>query len=269
MAKPSLSAIVIAKNEAEQLPGCLKALAWVDEIVVVVDAASRDATHQIARASAHRVLIRAFDTFAAQRNAGHAIASGDWIFAVDADERATPALAHEIRTQLDNSTPPCTGYRVPIRSRLFGREFRFSGTQLDRPIRLFQRAAGRWHGEVHETVKLAGSVGTLSQHLNHTTHETLREFLSKLNHYTDLEARGLRLAGKKPRTFDLTLRPLYTFLRLYFARLGVLDGRAGLLFCGLSAVSTAVTYAKLRELCEGRVDQDAAVADFPELRGAA
>lgn len=249
MHSPRISALIVARDEAANLPGCLDSLAWVDEIVVVVDARSTDATEAIARARADRVSVREFDTFSNQRNAALALARGDWVLAIDADERVTPELAREIRARLNARDPDTSGFRLPIRSVVFGRPFRFSGTQCDRPLRLFRGESGHWAGTVHETVALLGGVETCSGHLTHRTHETLHEFLKKLNHYTDLEARGLWLSGKLPRPFDLTLRPLWTFARLYIARQGFRDGVEGFLFCALSAVSVAVRNWKLREFC--------------------
>jgi glycosyltransferase involved in cell wall biosynthesis len=248
MTEPRLTALIIARDEEAQLSACLDALAWADEAVVVVDAASGDATEAIARARADRVLVRDFDDFASQRNAALALATGEWVFAVDADERATPALANEVRSRVADPSSPCVGYRVPIRSTVFGRPFRGSGTQRDRPLRLFRRDAGRWVGAVHETVAIDGPIGRLRHHLTHQTHESLSIYLDKLNAYTTLEAHRLYEAGVRPRLFDQTLRPLWTFLKLYFGRLGFLDGPEGFAFCALSAVSVGVRNGKLREL---------------------
>ena len=91
--KPSratVSALIVAKDEADHLADCLASLAWADETIVVVDAASTDATEAIARRHATRVLVRPFDDFANQRNAALGLASGIWVLAVDADERSTP-----------------------------------------------------------------------------------------------------------------------------------------------------------------------------------
>ena len=96
MPEPRLSVLIVAKNEAHNLAECLSAVSWADERVVVVDSASRDATREIAESKADVVIVRAFDDFASQRNCGLAAASGDWVLSIDADERATPALADEI-----------------------------------------------------------------------------------------------------------------------------------------------------------------------------
>ena len=59
MPEPRLSVLVVAKNEAHNLADCLAAASWADERVVVVDAASRDATLEIARRDADVVAVRA------------------------------------------------------------------------------------------------------------------------------------------------------------------------------------------------------------------
>lgn len=200
MPEPRLSVLVVAKNEARSLADCLASARWADERVVVVDAASHDATCDIARRDAEVVRVRVFDDFASQRNAALAAATGDWVLSIDADERVTPALAAEIRRVISAPASPCRGYRVPIESVILGRRFGFSGTQHDHPVRLFRRDSGCWSGLVHETVKLDGEAGTVRNALGHHTLETAQVFLSKLNHYTTLEAQGLALepAVSKP-----------------------------------------------------------------------
>lgn len=245
MPEPRISALIIARDEARNLSDCLDALDWVDERVVVVDSASVDATLTIARSRADHVLVRPFTDFASQRNAALAAASGDWVLAVDADERSSTAQADEVRSRLDG---PHSGYRVPIHSEILGRRFFYSGTQLDRPLRLFRRDRGRWTGAVHETVELAGTVGDLECGLGHRTLPDLNAFLNKLNTYTSLEARQLLESGRAPSCLDLTIRPAWTFLKLYLARKGFRDGVEGFAFCALSGFSVAARHWKHREL---------------------
>jgi glycosyltransferase involved in cell wall biosynthesis len=252
MSTPTVSALVIARDEERHIQGCLESLAWTDERIVVVDEASTDATESIARRHADLVLVHPFTSFAAQRNRALDAATSDWVLALDADERATPSLASEIRSAIACPRSPHLGYRIPIRSRILGRPFKASGTQLDRPLRLFHRLSGHWEGDVHETVTIAGSIGNLRSRIDHCTLETMQVFLRKIDFYTTLEARRLHQLGRKPRPFDLTLRPFATFLRLYLARAGFLDGPEGFLFCALSAASLAARNWKLRELHQNR-----------------
>ena len=246
--RPTVSAVIVAKDEAHHLAHCLSSLSWADETIVVVDAASTDATEGLARALATHVVVRPFDDFAGQRNAALALASGDWVFAVDADERSTPELAAEVRHSIAENTEGFVGFRVPIRSIVLGRPFRFSGTQHDRPLRLFRRKLGRWVGTVHETVELSGQVASLSKHLTHRTLPDVATFLRKIDHYTTLEARQFHQAGAKFRRVDVTIRPAWVFAKLYLGKQGFRDGLEGLAFCVLSGLSVAIRHWKHLEL---------------------
>ena len=112
--------------------------------------------------------------------------------------------------------------------------------------------AGRWTGLVHETVAIEGPIGRMEQFLEHRTLPNIRVFLGKIDHYTTLEACDLHQAGRRFRTSDVALRPIWTFLKLYLGKQGFRDGLEGLMFCVLSAVSVAVRSWKLRELCLAR-----------------
>ena len=247
-----VSVLILAKNEAHNLPNCLETVNWANEVIVVVDRASRDETQSIASRGADLVAVRTFDDFASQRNAALALASGEWVFAIDADERATPELAAEIRRVTSDPRQSHTGYRVPIRSVILGRAFRHSGTQHDRPLRLFRRGDGRWTGAVHETVDLEGSVGQLRNALQHRTIPDMDVFLRKINEYTSLEAIKFAREGRPVRRGDLALRPAWTFVKLYLGKQGFRDGLEGFAFCALSGVSVAVRHWKHREMVRAR-----------------
>jgi glycosyltransferase involved in cell wall biosynthesis len=249
---PRISALILAKDEAANLPNCLATVAWANEVIVVVDRSSRDQTEAIAKRGADLVAIRTFDDFANQRNAALELASGEWIFAIDADERATPELASEIRRVVSDPGQGHNGYRVPIRSMILGRRFKYSGTQNDRPLRLFKRGYGHWTGTVHETVNLDGTSGLLENGLQHRTIPDMQTFLRKINEYTTLEAIKFHREGRKYRPSELAIRPFWTFLKLYFGKLGILDGLEGFAFCSLSGFSVAVRHFKHRELTRVR-----------------
>ncbi len=248
MPEPRLSVLVVARNEAHNLAGCLAAARFADERVVVVDAHSRDETLGIARRDADIVAVRPFDDFAAQRNFALSLATGDWVLSVNADERISPELAAEIRQALADPACPMRGYRMPIKSVILGREFSFSGTQHDNPLRLFRRDSGRWVGLVHETVDLDGPAGELEGVLLHHTLPTVEVFLRKVDHYTTLEAKSLAASPRRFRLRDLVLRPVWTFCKLYVFKQGFRDGTEGFMFCALSGVSAAVRAWKHREL---------------------
>lgn len=89
--RPTLSACMIVRDEAEVIGIALAALRDFVDQIVVVDTGSRDATVDIARA--HGADVESFawcDDFARARNVSLQRASGDWILVVDADEWIAP-----------------------------------------------------------------------------------------------------------------------------------------------------------------------------------
>lgn len=240
-----LTAVVIALNEAAHLPALAESLRWVDEMLLV-DGGSTDGTAEQAARLGMRVVRRAFDNFADQRNYALRHARGDWVLSVDADERATPALAAAVRQEISRTR--CAGLRVPIRSRILGRTFRFSGTQDDRPVRLARRTAAWWEGSVHEVMRVAGRVGTLAAWLEHETIPNLASFLAKMHRYTRLAAEQRVAARRPPRRSEAWLAPPAEVLRRLCVKWGVCDGPEGWAFALLSGLSAWVLARRHREL---------------------
>ncbi len=239
--RPTITAAIIAQDEARRLAELLPRLDWADE-VVLVDGGSRDGTPELAAAHRCRVFGRRFDCFAAQRNFAIEQAAGDWVFSIDADERPTPRLVAEIRYRVGSGR--YDAYRAPIRSRIFGRRIRWSGTQDDCRVRLFRRGRARWTGDVHEVLRVAGRVGTLRHAIQHESLPDLGAFLAKVHRYTSLEAHARVAAGRPPRPSDLWLRPPREVFRRLVWKLGLFDVPHGWAFSVLSGLSEWVLARK-------------------------
>ncbi len=54
------------------------------------------------------------------------------------------------------------------------------------------------------------------------------------------------------RSTDLSVRPAWTFLKLYLGKAGFRDGPEGFVFCALSGVSVAIRNWKYRERVRAR-----------------
>lgn len=94
---PRISVCVVCRNEADRLGPCLESVAWADE-VLVMDLASTDGSAELARRHGARVISRdPVPIVEWVRNEIAAAATGEWILALDPDERITPGLAEELR----------------------------------------------------------------------------------------------------------------------------------------------------------------------------
>jgi glycosyltransferase involved in cell wall biosynthesis len=251
VSRASLSVALITLNEERNLPDLLERLCFADE-VVVVDGGSRDATVSAARTAGANVIVHPFDTYAAQRNRALDHCRGDWVLSIDADERPTERAIGEIEHRTQSGS--AAAYRVPIRSRIFGRPFRFCGTQDDRPVRLFRRGAAHWTGNVHEVLQVQGPIGRLRHGLDHETLPDLGAFLRKMDRYTTLEAAHRVEAGVAPRRRDVWLAPWLEIGRRLVWKKGLLDGPQGWAFCLLSGLSQWVLADKHRRMWRERTE---------------
>lgn len=241
-----ITVAIVAKDEAENLRQLLPVLGWAHQTVVVVDARSQDATAEVAQEHGSRVLIRWFDTYAGQRNAALEMAEGDWVFWLDADERPAPGLVRELQERVGPAR--VHGFRVPIRSWIFRRRLRWSGTQDDRPVRLIRRGWGRWEGAVHERLRVRGRVETLQHGLCHWSTQDLDTYLAKMHWYACLESHGRMAAGVAPRRLESWWAPIRETLRRLCWKGGILDGPAGWAFCLLSGLGAWVAARQYQHL---------------------
>lgn len=242
-----LSVVIISKNEAERIDGCLASVTWADEIVVV-DSGSTDSTLEIVRRYTDKIYTIPWQGFGPQKQSAVNLASHDWVLNVDCDERVSLELAEEIKGILSLDVPE-SAYSIPRRT-FFGRkEIKHCGWYPDWTIRLFDRTKSRYSDSiVHERVVTDGVVSTCREHLLHYSFAGLSPLLEKLNFYSDLSARQMFDQGKLCSLFDLSVRPLIAFLKTYLFKAGILDGVEGLVISTTTAMLTFAKYAKLREL---------------------
>jgi len=243
---PGVTATIITLNEAANIAAALESVRWADEIVVV-DAESTDDTAAIAKRYADRVIVRAWPGFVDQKNHAASLARHDWVFSLDADERATPELAAEIRGRLA-SEPAEAGFRVPRVSRYLGRWIRSTDWYPDCQLRLYDRRRARWTGRhVHESVQADGPVGRLCAELQHHPYRSVSDHLRTIDRYSSLAARQMREDGRSAAAWQIAVHPLAAFVRNYVLRGGFRDGMAGLIVSSLNAHYVRLKFVKLWE----------------------
>ena len=246
---PGVSAIIICKNEEQFIAGAIESLLWADE-VLLVDSYSTDDTLQIARQYPVKVLQRPFDNYSRQRNWAIDQATQPWVLMLDADERIPADLQQEI-AQLLKAPPTQPAYEISRKNYFMGERVRFSGWQNDRVVRLFDKAQCRYSDkQVHEELQVPGRVGKLSHQMVHHTYRSLPHYLDKWNQYSWLSAKDKIKKTKKVTLFHLALKPWVRFVRQYFLKLGVLDGRVGFIIAYLSASSVFMRYLKIWRMQE-------------------
>lgn len=248
-----LSVIVITKNEAANIVACLESVSFADEFIVV-DSGSTDNTIELARAMGATVEQTAdWPGFGPQKNRALALAEGEWVLSIDADERVTPELAQEIQRVL--AAPQHEVYEIARLSDFCGRFIRHSGWWPDYVLRLFRRGAARFtEAAVHEKVVPLDSSrpGRLQGHFLHYPYPDLDGLVNKINRYSSDAAAMMYARGKRTSVFGAIGHGFWTFVRIYVIRRGFLDGRHGLVLAVTAAAGSFFRYAKLMLLSAGK-----------------
>ncbi len=240
-----LSIIIITKNEAANIRGCIESVAWADEIIVV-DSGSSDSTVEICRDLGVTVFEQDWPGFGIQKNRALSSATGEWVFSIDADERVTPELRAAIEAVLVMPENECTAYQVSRISSYCGRFMRHSGWYPDHIVRFFRRDKAKFTEDlVHERLITNGKVGRLDGELLHYAFDDLEEVLRKVNQYSTAGAAMMQQKGRQASLSGAVLRGLWSFVRSYILRGGFLDGREGFMLAVSNAEGTYYRYVKL------------------------
>jgi len=146
----TVSACLIVKDEAQNLPRCLASLQGVVDEIIVVDTGSTDDSCRIAESFGARVHLFAWrNDFSAARNFALEQASGDWILSLDADEELEENSRGRLRKLV--SSAQADGFYLTVRNLQPPGELT---PWLDMQIlRLFRRLPGVvFEGAIHEQV---------------------------------------------------------------------------------------------------------------------
>ncbi len=232
---PTLSVILITKNEETDLPVCLESLSFADEIIIV-DNGSTDRTPEIAEEHHAKFYSEDWHGYGPQKNLSLSKATCDWVFSIDADEIVPPKLMIEIQKTITN--PVYDGYEIPRVTTFCGKKVRFGDWGRDKVLRLFKRGSGEFtNDQLHERVIVNGLTGTLKHAMIHNSVSSIEDAKEKMVEYARISAKGRRGSLLKA-----LLRGGWTFFRSYFLLLGWLDGWTGFRVAQLCAKGTYLRY---------------------------
>lgn len=282
--KLKVSVLILTKNEQADLPGCLRSVAWSDD-VHVLDSGSTDSTVALARGMGAQVTERTYpDTTApfggdesAHKNWGLREISfkHPWLLMLDADERATTELIAAMQAMLAKPTT-CKAFRINRRDHFLGTWIKHV-TPSPFNIRLIQPQAVQFERIINPVTVVNGEVGELDAHFDHFPFSKgLTHWFAKHNGYSTFEAQHIidghkldedvswrtalfgrdaneRRRHQKGLYYRMPMRPLVMFAGLYFGKRGFLDGRAGFVYAVLRAIYEYMIVLKVEELRNGTI----------------
>lgn len=246
MADPTLTVQIVTKNESLNIAEAVFSARFADE-VLVLDSGSSDGTVELARAAGARVVSTDWPGYGPQQNRGIDLASGSWVFSLDADERISPALAAEVRAVIQSAQ--YDGFDVPRRSKFVTRFMKHSGWWPDRTRRLVRKGRGQFTShEIHANLQIDGRVGHLQSPIVHYSYRDIASVLEKLNRYSSGSARDLYARQKRSSLRAAIGHGLWAFFRTYFLQLGILDRGEGFMLAVFNAEASYYKHLKLAEL---------------------
>ncbi|GAB1443500.1 glycosyltransferase family 2 protein [Ignavibacteriales bacterium] len=250
----SLSSIILAKNEEKNIKRCIESqIGVIDEIIVVIDSSTTDKTEEfVDQFPGVKKLITDWQGYAKTKQIAVGATTNDWIFWIDADE----AITQELQTELlkwKTEIPSSGVYSVPRKAWFLGRWIKHCGWYPGRVPRLFNKNEVTFNDNlVHEGLDYKGTPGELINPLDHFTDPSSEHYYNKFNHYTTLAANQLYQKGKKGGIFSAYIRALSVFLKMYFLKLGFLDGAQGFILSFYSMNYVFTKYVKLWERNDSR-----------------
>ncbi len=253
MQEPRLSVVILTKNAEDCVGACLESVKWADEIIIV-DGFSTDGTLDICRKYTGRIIQSEFKGFAQERNKGIDNSTGDWVLQLDADEVVTPGLAAALKKAMA-APGGIVGYKFRRKNYFLGHPMRYGGW-YHYSAHFFKKGCGRYEGLIHERLKLAGPQGVLEEEIEHRPFKSMGQFIERQNRYTGYEAMDILnekwVLPEKEVMYNLKVKPLKLFWKLYVKKQGFREGRTGFIFSVMFSYVHFMKWAKYWELTYGK-----------------
>ncbi|MBI2613534.1 MAG: glycosyltransferase family 2 protein [Candidatus Levybacteria bacterium] len=250
-----LSVVLATYNEEENIASCLTSIKDLADEIIVVDGSSKDNTVEIAKKyNAKIAVVENKPNFHINKQKAIEIATKEWVLQLDADERVSEELAHEIKSKIKNSSNVKeNGYWIPRKNWFLTRFLMKGGQYPDYTLRLYARGKGRLpQKDVHEQAVVEGNIGYMISPLLHYPYQNFSSYIKKWNRYNEFFAGqiGERLKNKNLiwqliyAVGYLIIKPGHWFLTSYVRHKGFMDYLDGFVFSLFSALRFPISYLK-------------------------
>ena len=240
-----LSVTIITYNEQTNIERCIKSVLDIASEIIVLDSGSTDDTVKIAEANGAMVQFHPFDGHIEQKNRALKMATMPWILSLDADEEVSGDLKNSIISFLNNPTA-----EVASLNRLTnycGRWIRYGGWYPDTKVRLVRQGAASWGGQnPHDKLIPVTNLQPykLEGDLLHYSIPNLEAHLQQISKFSSIAANEIAQRNKSVGIHKIILSPISRFVKIYFIRLGFLEGFYGFTIASLSAWAVFLKYLK-------------------------
>lgn len=224
--RETVTGMLVVKNGEKYIRKCLESMDFCDELVVV-DAESTDRTREIAEEMGARIYVRPWPGPIDQFNYALSKVRTDWVVSLDHDEWLDDELKQNVINVLEKKED-IAGYMCSRKSFYYNRFMMHSGWYPDKLLRVFRTERMEIGGMGgHQEFFPQGETKELSGDIIHYPYESFEHHTQKINYYAEIGAKSLREKGRKGGLTRAILHAHMRFIKLYFLKLGILDGKAG------------------------------------------
>ncbi|HEY4786332.1 MAG TPA: glycosyltransferase family 2 protein [Bacteroidales bacterium] len=245
-----ISAVIITKNEEQNIERCLRSIVETVDEIIIVDSGSTDRTEEIASIFKNvKFINHAWEGYSKSKNYGNSLAKFDWILSIDADEALSAELCNSIVEA--KKIEDIKFYRFARLTNYCGKWIKHCHWYPDCQIRLFNKKHTTWIGDsIHEKLHIDSvyEIITLKGDCLHFTVQSIEDHLSKVNLYSSVWAKEAYKKGKRGNIFVLAVLPFTSFIRSYFIKKGFLDGYYGFIISVILGISRFQRISKLINL---------------------
>jgi len=244
----SISVVIHTLNSGKFIRRCLESVRDFDEIVVC-DMYSSDDTLKIAEKFGAKIVM--FEPCGGIPEPARAFAVGqatkDWVLVVDSDEVIPESLRKYLLQMITSENCPNAFY-LPRKNYFMNRFMRASFP--DYQLRFFKKDSFKgWPVVIHARPEIEGNICKIPQKKSlaivHLEENRIRDLVSKMNRYTELEVE--KRNKKRKSVAGMIFQPFYRFFFMYFIKMGFLDGKEGLIYAVTQACNKFLTNAKIIE----------------------
>ncbi|MGD2170181.1 MAG: glycosyltransferase family 2 protein [Chlamydiota bacterium] len=240
-----ISIVMLFKNNQEYIADTLEKLKGFNE-VVLIDTGSSDETTAIAQTFSNvKIYKKKLEGFGSLRNEGAALASNDWILALDTDEVLSNELVKEL---MGLSFSNNAVYEIPFKNYYKGKWIKACGWYPESHVRLYNKRYTSFSSDdVHEKVLINNiQKVSLNNFIHHTSYRKVQDFLVKMDRYSTLFAKQ-NVGKKKSSLAKAIFHALFAFFKSYFIKKGFIMGKEGFIISTYNANTAFYKYLKLAE----------------------
>jgi hypothetical protein len=245
----SIKVIITHTDKRHDLEKCLKSIKDMGDDFILIDNLDSPEAQEFCRS--HEIKYLKDEASVINSGSGESINNGkdEYIFLIGSNEYLSGNLNNNLTKHKNDLKSDV--YRFIIRKNYYGRWMKHSGLYPNWESRLFKKKKVNWSGNTFKLKprsRVNATYGTFTGEIYSMIYSSIYNHIDQVNNDTEAEAERLLVLGSETGTLKIMFKPLAHFIKLFFVKLGFLDGFYGLLNAVISSYSHFLVQVKLKYL---------------------